>query len=211
MKNLFIGFLVGVILAVGYFFVVNKQASENIIETKVATNQFSINTPPKESLKGRITNLIGDVFWQSRVASSPALIESPQIVSQGEGLETGDNGRLTADFTGVVSINLSSNSDLSIIQTLPNSFVFEQTDGEISFSKQGEIPVSVKALDLLVSLNQGKLTIILDKEKNKVEINGVDGQVKVGYEDSQNVSQVIDIKAGQKFLFDDDSLTSQFL
>lgn len=205
MKRLFLfAFILGTIGAFGYsYWKIGKVSIVNKSNKKKPT--FSIETPPKNSIKGTIESLSGTVKWESRTATQAAEITKPVTISQGESLETGEDGNVTIIFPEIASISLSSQSKISISQTLPANFVFDQKEGSASYEKTGEIPISIRAFHLLTTLNTGKLTLTVDKENAEISIDVKKGSATVAFNNLENVSTVIDIEEGEKFTYNDDS------
>ncbi len=216
MKALF-GFflLLGVLAALG-FFILSKSSPPSVIPVKTQTGQlptesFSIANPPTESLKGLVSGMKGTIMWESRVATAPATISTLKEVSQGELLNTGKNGAISLVFSNLAAIEEKSNSSLSIVQTLPSNLVFSQSKGDIVYEKNGDSPLSVRVADGVLLVENGRFEVAVDEKKDQVTIDALQGSAKFGFEDENNVSQVFDIKAGKKFLFDGPSKTGDFI
>jgi len=203
-KLFFFAFILGLTTAFGYsYWKTNKVAVVNKPENKKPI--FSIETAPKNSVKGKIESLSGTVKWESRTATAPSEIVKPVTIQQGEVVETGEDGNTTIIFPEIASIALSSQSIISITQTLPTNFVFDQKEGSISYEKISETPISIRCLHLLTTLDSGKLTLTLDKDTLEITINVKNGSATVAFNDLENVSTVINLKEGEKFIFNDDT------
>ena len=213
MKSFFV-FLVflilGILVGLGYRSYFKNKIIPSV-NNPLPSEAFSIDTPPKDSLKGIVSQMSGDVFWESRVATSPALINKLEMVQQGEEIQTGDDGKITWDFPNLLSVDVAKNSDVSLIQTLPTNLVLEQKDGQITYKKIGASPVSIRALHLLISVETGQIKVIFSKKKDQVEVDTENGTAKVGYEDQNNISQVVELDKNKQFLFDDESRTGEFI
>ncbi|MCL4364449.1 hypothetical protein M1328_04400 [Patescibacteria group bacterium] len=199
---------IGVLIALGYFAYAKSKPAGSMPKPTVL--DFSVDIPPKDSLKGNVSQLSGDVFWESRSATSPALIKNLKAVQQGESLQTSDNGKIALEFPGAAAINMANNSMLSIIQTLPANLVFEQMSGKISFEKTGQPPLSARVFHLLVSID-GTATIDINKTNQRVTVTDNRGDSTLGFEDINNVSQVIKLTAGQQYVFDDESRSGEVI
>lgn len=215
MKAIFaLGILIGIILGLLYFMLpkangsnlTNKTNGSN--KTNVSNlHNFSIDTAPKDTLVGKMTSLSGDVSFESRVATAPASISNPVDVHQGEVIKIGEKGSANIVFEGTLSLSLAAKSDLSFSQTLPSNMVLFQKDGQIDYKKTGEAPVSIRLLQSLVKINEGELLIGIDTDTNSAVINVKKGGATIGFNDVSNISTVVDLNEGKKYLFDSEART----
>jgi hypothetical protein len=205
-KLFFFAFIFGLILAFGYsYWKTNKVSIAPTRKSIEKISSFSIGEAPKNSVKGTIESMSGVVRWESRIATAPSEIIKPVIISQGETLETDKDGEATITFKNLALVTLSSESKLSIIQTLPANFVFDQKNGSVSYEKLGETPIFIRALHMLTKINSGKLILSIDKETNEITINIKRGSAQIGFNDINNVSTVKDIREGEKLIYNDDA------
>jgi len=208
MKRLFlVAFILGLIAAFFYsYWKTNKVTIAPVTKKTVQKkSSFSIEEPPKNSVKGTIESISGSVKWESRIATAPSEIIKPVKISQGEVLETSEDGEATIIFKDIASIVLSSESKLSIIQTLPANFVFDQKSGSVSYEKLGETPISVRALHMLTKINSGKITLSIDSETGEITIDAKKGSAQIGFNNIDNVSTVVDIEKGEKLIYNDET------
>ncbi len=143
----------------------------------------------------------GDIGWESRIATTPAKIEKPQTIQQGEKIITGENSSVILNFPQTADIDIGSDTQLEIVQTLPNSFVFRQTNGAASYEKTGESPVAVRISYLIISLVSDKITVSLDEENQTVTVES-NGVATVAYNDIDYITNMITLKKNQTFVFD---------
>lgn len=209
MKNLLLfilAILVGFLLMMFYPKPSNSQ-TQNLIspQSNFSYNQFSPNQPPTESLKGDLTFLSGSISWQSRIATQPAQIKLPQKIQQGEEVATGDDSSVTVEFDSIASVVLASNSTLTLNQTLPANLVFNQTQGMISYTKIGSLPISIRSLHLLTNLNQGQAVISVNLKTDVVTVAVKKGSVSLAFIDSKNITQVVSLTSERQFKFDSDN------
>lgn len=212
MKKLFLFFfLLGLIATAGYSLWNNQKVIENLISPiSTQSSLFSMINAPKNSVKGQMTNLIGEIAWQSRVSSQSMVIKKPVEIQQGESLQSGKDGKSTVLFENYVVVDISSNSDLEFIQTLPNNFVFNQKEGNVSYEQIGSTPLSVRTLHSIVKINSGSVAISVDIEKGTVDLTVKKGTVTIGYNDINFVSQVIPVSVGQELIYNDKSREAVF-
>lgn len=208
MKNLLIFILFAFIGLgiVGIIVIYPKTASQTNSkqEAKLSflpQNQFSIINAPSETIRGRIATLSGEVKWQDRVATQASEIVNPQAVQQGEELSTGDNGNLEVEISTAVKLKVLPKSRISFIQTLPQNVVLSQNQGKIEYQKTGFIPISVRIDKLLLQIEKGEITVSIDETKPVTTIKVLTGLITLAYNDSQNVSNVKQLKEGKQFIF----------
>ncbi len=178
----------------------NKTSNLPTIKTK-----FSLENAPGESLKGNIASFSGMVNWQSRTATIPAQLKGLQPVQQGEEINTGKDGQVTIQIPNATSFSLLSNSDINLIQTLPADIVISQNQGIVDYARLGTIPVSIHTLDLLVQIDNGESVIAADKAKQIITVLVEKGSITAAYNNSQNISTLVPVQEGKKFIFHNDT------
>jgi len=207
-KLFFFAFIFGVIAAFGYsYWKTNKvtiaPATKKSVEKK---STFSIEEPPKNSIKGKLESYSGSFKWESRTATAPAEITiAPKIIQQGEVIETGKDSQVLVSFPDIGSVEISADTNISFTQLLPDNFVFNQSKGTVTYTKNSTTPFSVRALHLLVVMTDGKMTLEIDKETGKITVDMEKGSAKVGFNDIDYNSITDTIKEGEKFIFDDET------
>lgn len=210
MKNL-ITFILFALIGIGATIIFIKALPQAAVRQPIklpsfSQNQFSLENAPSESIKGKIATLSGDVKWQNRVATQAAQIVNPQVIQQGEELITGDDGLVSVEIPTAGQISISPKTDISFVQTLPQNVVFAQTKGKAEYLKTGSFPISIRSLSLLIQIESGDIIVSLSEATPIVTIEVKDGLITVAYNDSQNVSQVLKIESGKRFVFNNDTL-----
>jgi len=200
----FLFLLIGIGIALGYSFW-KKQKVTVVIPVSPKEERFSIEPPPKESKTGTVSTMSGQILWESRIATAPAEIKELKQVQQGEVLETGKDGQTVVIFSDSVSITLSPESKIEFIQTLPVNFVFKQTKGEVSYLKKGIIPLSIRSLHLLMTFSDGEYVLNTDSDNHTLELTVKKGLVKAAYNTVLYETQGVEIKEGEKYIFNDDT------
>ena len=175
----------------------------SLIPVPTITTQFSLSKAPSESIQGEIASMSGTVEWLSRTATKPVKIKSPQMIQQGEELSTGVNGNVDVVMKNDSVFSLTPNSHVNFVQLLPVNFVVEQDKGTVTYQDTSQVPISVKSFDLITIMTKGIYTVSVDPVNKTVVVTVDKGGVKEGYEDTQNTSNVVNLDAGQKFIFDD--------
>lgn len=199
----FLFLIIGIGITLGYSFW-KKEKAAVVTPVSPKEKRFSIEPPPKEARIGTVSAMSGQILWESRIATQPAEIKDLKQVQQAETLETGKDGKVVVAFTDVASVTLSPDSKIEFLQTLPVNFVFRQSKGEINYAKKGTIPLSIRSLHLLMSFSDGEYVINTDADKHSLELTIKKGSVKVAYNNLKYETQIVEIKEGEKYLFDDD-------
>ena len=168
----------------------------------VKFSRFSLEKAPSQSLVGTISSMGGDVEYESRVATEAAKISSPVQVQQGESLTTGANGNLILTFDKGAEIDMSSDTAIGIVQTLPADLVFSQNVGIAEYKKLADLPVSIRSSHLLIE-NSGDLTVSIDKVKPVISVKVLSGSATVAYNDTNNDSRVMTVESGKTLTFND--------
>lgn len=193
------------IIVLGFLWISPRDTQ--ILKILLPKTFFSLEDAPTNSLVGEIASLSGKVAWQSRIAPVSILINSPVKLHQGEEVDTYEDGNVLMNFTKVGTIAASFNSQINFIQTLPEDFVVEQKQGIASFDKSGENPVSVIALNLLININSGESEIFVDKDTSRITVTVKTGSVTAAFNDNGNNTNVVSIKSGYEYFFDDNTKT----
>lgn len=166
------------------------------------TSAFSIENAPTESLRGKIATMSGEINWQGRIATEASKISSPMTIQQGEKLITKDVSTLSLVFADACSVEFSPDTEIEVVQTLPQNIVFSQANGTAEYIKTGSFPISVRAISLLVE-SDGDMTVSIDPEKPIITLDLKSGKATAAYNDLKYVSHEVTLIAGQTFTFND--------
>lgn len=210
MKQVIVGILcviLGAAGAIGIFFAKNHSVPEPIItigkkEPRFEPTKFSLDQAPSDSIKGQITNMTGEIWWQSRTATEPAQLLDKIPIQQGEILMASESGNLTIEFAPAVTVTLFPDTKMEVIQTLPLNLVFNQTKGVGQYQKTGDSPVSIRSLNLIVNLENGLINIDVDEETEEIILGLKTGSAKVGYNSPEFDSKVWKLEPGDVFSYD---------
>lgn len=207
LKNIFLLILsifIGAIIIIEGFLWLSARNTQ-ILKIILPKSLFSLETAPTDSLIGKIATLSGKVAWQSRVAPVAILISVPVELQQGEEVDTYEDGSATINFTQFGTISLSSNTQVNLIQTLPENFVINQKQGTAIYTKTGETPTSVVVLDLLVNINSGQNKILVNADTAKITINVITGSTTVAFNDTDNKTTVVLLNSGDEYSFNNNT------
>ncbi len=198
--------ILGIIIIVDYYLwkPTETEVEPTITPPAVQTEQLDrkslLDNPPPESLKGKITNLSGEVQWQSRAATEFQQITEPQQVLQGEILATKD-GTVDIFFNEDIQFSLQEDSEVEIIQTLKDKFVLVHKNGTIDYSNKINAPLSIRSSSLIALLKNGSMQITRDNEEQQITITSVEGTVQIAYNNADFVSQIVNLEEGETFIF----------
>jgi hypothetical protein len=170
-----------------------------------------IDNPPKNSIKGELTTLEGEVKWQSRAATESAVITELQTIQQGELIETEEDGTAEVSFEDTITASLSKKSSLDFPQTLPDKFMVIQRSGEVLYTNSNNSALSVRSRALISLLKNGSMKITIIEDEPVITIENIKGTIQIAYNDSDLESHVITLTEGEIFSFDTDERTGEIL
>ncbi len=198
--------ILGIIIVVDYFLwkPTETELEPTITPSPEQTVQLDrkslLDNPPPESIKGQITNLIGEVEWQSRAATEFEEITEPQQILQGEIIATKD-GTVDISFNEDVLFSLQEDSEVEIIQTLKDKFVLVHKNGIVDYSNNNSAPLSIRSSSLIALIKNGSMQITRDNEEQQITITAIQGTVQIAYNNADFISQIVNLEADETFLF----------
>lgn len=204
MKNkfwFFVPFAFGFFLTIVWYGMQTGTLQQFVGQNKVEP-KISFESPPPQSLRGKITSISGEIMWQSRTATESAKLTSNPEVLQGEEFETQDDANISFGFPNVLIAAMRPKSKLRFAQTLPVNLVAVQEMGAVSYKQTGEIPVSVRVLGLLIRGDKADFTVSVDDKGRYVTVNVASGSIKIAYDDLQYVSYTKTFKSKVEIVFD---------
>lgn len=199
----FIAVELGIMTVAAIKYVYPKVSESKNISTNLSGKYNPVN-PPSRSLVGEVISQSGEINWQSREATETSRIQKLTQVKQGEKIITGSTGTLTINFQDNTTVTAAKNSEISLIQTLPQNLVFNQSQGTAIYTTESTV-LSVRALHLLIDLTKSKSTVTVDPETNSVIVKILSGNAKGGYNDTDLNSQTFTLEAEQELIFNDDT------
>jgi hypothetical protein len=197
-------FFLGIFLIFSYKKIIQIINSQQL-KTPVATSLFSLENAPSESLRGTVVSLLGDVQWQSRIATQPAKIIKPMQIQQGEKLVTNDNGQAFIVISKTIEITMSPKTEINFIQTLPTNILIEQNSGKSDYINLNNNSFSVRSLNLLIKINQGEVSLSVNEKLPYITADVKSGSVTIGYNDINFITQTLNIASGKRLLFRTDT------
>ena len=218
MKQIFLGiivFLLGASAALLIFFARNHSVPEPIISigkkaSNFETTKFSLEQAPSDSIRGQITGMSGEIWWQSRTATEPAKLSEPAIIQQGETLIASESGNITVNFDPAAKLTLFPETKVGIIQTLPLNLVFHQTKGVSQYLVSGASPVTIRSLNLIANIDEGLFVIDTNEETGAIILSLKAGSGQVGYNSPEFDSKVWELEPGDVFEYDSNERRGYF-
>jgi hypothetical protein len=201
-------FLLGILGVIGYG-ILRKSPGKpiaNIIQNATKPT-FSIENAPSESIKGLVTQMNGNVFWESRTATEASQIKSAITLQQGEEVQTGENGNVDIQFPKEVSIRIEPKTQIDFVQTLPINFVASIASGSAEFKKLSNVPVTIRTYHLLTKVD-GAMSVNVDETKEIIRIKVISGSITTAFNDRNLDSHVANFNSPREIIFND--LTRRF-
>lgn len=213
MKNIayFILYFILGILLIFSFEKAKKLLNVGELKSPTATSPFSLINAPSESLRGTITSLSGEVHWQSRIATIPAVITKPMQIQQGEDLITGETGQATVVFADIVNIHIYPEAELDFIQTLPSNILINHNKGTAEYKNLNADSLSVRSQSLLIKINQGEIEISKNEAEPYIIVDVKEGSITTAYNDINYITQMTDVSSGNRFIFSIDTKMARIL
>jgi hypothetical protein len=197
-------FLLGFFLIFSYK-KINQAITSQQLKTPLTQSAFSLDVAPAKSLRGTIISLFGEVSWQSRIATESSLITEAMQIQQGETIKTSETGRAVVIFFKIVNINIYPKTEINLIQTLLSNIVIEQNSGKSEYTKLDNYPLNIRSKNLLIKINQGGITVTMNEDQPYVLVDVKSGSITIGYNDSNYITRVLDIKSGNRLIFQTDT------
>jgi hypothetical protein len=174
------------------------------------TSKFSLDQAPSDSIRGIISEMSGSVWWESRMATTPAKLSGSTLIQQGEKIIASDAGKLTVSFASSSAIMLSPDTEVDVVQTLPTNLVFHQIKGSAQYQVSGASPVSVRSLNMIVNVKKGLITIDTNVETGDIALTLKSGAATVAYNSPEFVSKVWELEPGDIFEYNSDERKGYF-
>ena len=201
--KLAVSFILSVLFGIGcmyiYFYITKPQiVLPPTINPQIKSN-YSLTNAPSTSLKGTIISLSGETKWESRTATQPAELSKPIELQQGEEIATGNTGKMAVQFPKGITMNLSANADVSLIQTLPQSIVFAQKSGVVSYAKTETSPLFIRSNNLLIELQTGTTSVSMTGDISTITVSN--GSITTAYNNVDTKSIVTPVNSGEQFIY----------
>lgn len=196
----FLAILLGFGAMYGYFTLTQTQQQKTQTTNKTTESKFSLAEAPSDTMDGKIISLSGETKWESRSATEPAILKQPVVLKQGEEVITGPSGSMAVQFPKGTNINISANSDVSFIQTFPQSMVIAQKSGYVTYLKSETSPLFIRSNSLLLELQKGSITVSMTDNFTTVTV--LSGSITAAYNNIDTKSIVSSVTAGERFIYD---------
>ncbi len=213
MKNVFLAaifFFVGFAAVLGYRYM-HKMAAAVVPVAHVTSPSptFTLN-PPSQSVSATLTIFHNKVSQLTRTADSYQEATNGGQILTGESIATDEKGAAVATVSGIVTTTLGSNTELVFANLFPEDMVLQQKGGKIQYDVTDTgLPVAVRALHTLVSINSG--TTIINVIDSDMSITVKTGSLKFALVDNNNNTHVWELSAGHRANIDDPTRSVYFV
>ena len=208
---LFFSMLVGINMVLLYVVLITTTTALPLVSPSAQHDSFLLAQSPPNAIKGELQQIIGDVSWQSRIATQASTVNQnniPLTIQQGETVETAEQSVAVLQFQNVLDTTLVENTTIDVIQTLPESFVFLQRQGSTLFQITGKYPVAVRSLHLLFQQHSnGAFRVTTNDNENTISVTVTKGEGEIAYNDLDFVSHTLTLSSNQTLYFDDATRT----
>ncbi len=209
-KNILISlvaFFLGCGIVLGYQYWKTKQAAAQVVVSPTSTQAqitpeptFAL-VPPTTAVSGTLTTITGHAQKYSRGDTEYKEASVGAQILLGESVATKLNSSAKASVTGIVSVNMGPMAEVVFANLFPNNFVLQQKAGKIDYFVTK--PISVRVLHALVKINPGETIInIIDTD---MSVTVKTGSVEFAIVDTDNQTNVWNLKAGQRANIDDEA------
>jgi hypothetical protein len=176
-----------------------------ILPTPTLTPYLHDSNPPKESLIGKVSKLVGTGTKLARDVDDPVVVELNQDLLEAEQLTASPSSSITISFADDAQILMGPESVLAFPSTNPKNFLVKQDAGEVTYLTDDTIAtISARSLHGLFSLSQGKARLAIDPDTASISFSISEGDGQIGYIDKENKTQVVELSAGKTAIFDDE-------
>lgn len=193
----------GMVLVLGVKLKSEKKVGEDLVEdavTPLIEEKIEFLDPPSYALKGVLMVRGEGVEKLPRFGQDWLKAFEGVDIFQGERIRTDQISEAEVLFEGQVEIKMRSSSELNFANLIPESFLIEQLKGEVIYKT--EKPISVKLLKTLVLLEPGEAVVEIDSNGNFVYLGVILGKAKFAFIDKNNETQVYEVLAGRRLIFD---------
>lgn len=164
---------------------------------------------PSDWLVGTVTDIGPSAQVETRYGTEFEDLSVGTTISLGEDIKTGpqDDSLVSILFDNFLQFNIGSNTRLNFTNTNPQNFLISLNRGGNlefdTFTDSGEF--SITSLHLLSSFTGASGNVSVDEEY--ININLTKGSVKIGYNDTDYKTQIQEISAPKKIIYNDETRT----
>lgn len=213
-----ITFIFGVLGIVNYY--VWRPEEANIVsktitptlnpQTEVIPKEL-IENPPSITEKGEITELEGEIKFQKRGSLEFESISEPQQILQGEALITGEDGSAEITFGSNIFFTLQEETEIAVWQSLPEQFVIVHRNGIVTYTNNTDSPFTIRSAPIIAILTNGEAEVIRDEEDGTVSLALTEGSMEIAYNNSDFISQIVELEEGDTFVIDIETREGEIL
>lgn len=161
--------------------------------------------PLKQSLTGTIETAEGEIERSLLIQPEPVEATVGAEIFEGEGLKLEEGATSSISFASGATLVLSFEADIALSSTNPSHFLVHQTNGRVEYTTDPTIKeITIRGLHALITLIGGNAEIVVDPDGELIKIMTNEGTGKIGYIDSDNNTQTVELEQGVEYRFNDD-------
>jgi len=166
--------------------------------------QSSFNLkPPTEALKGGFLTVDGDVKKEPRDKEEFETVKTEgEVLIEGEKIASGKKSQATIEFPDFIRIDLGSDTEIGLINLMPDNFLISQLSGSVVYRLLGNNNTfSVRSLHTLMAFESGESEIAV--ERSEIVVRVLSGKAKLALVDLDNETHVWELNEGEEVLVND--------
>lgn len=164
--------------------------------------------PPRQSLTGKVIRVTGGAIKKPRNGDDTMILKVDTPILEDELITASESGSFDIRFATNDLMSLSPDTALAFASTNPENFLFRLNKGTVVFETDEQIAtISARALNSLFSLTNGKAELALDPDERIIVFMLAEGQGQMGYIDKENMTQTVEVSAGETLMYDDGKRT----
>jgi len=158
--------------------------------------------PPAQALFGTLTVLKGHAELFARNTDVYAEASTDAQILNGESVATKEDSSASVIIENIITATMDESAEVVFANVFANNMVLQQKAGKVTYQLvDGVNPVAVRALHALISIRSGETIItIIDTD---ISVTVKNGSVKLAIVDSDNDTNVWELKEGQRADVDD--------
>lgn len=198
MRRLFIGSFF-VFLGIAGPFLIRAWQVKNVPPFIPQPSSFTLD-PPAQAITATLSQSEGNVEHLTREADEYGEATPGGAIHQGEAIAT-KRGSATITLENLGILTLKENSEISIVNLIPQSLMLRQPSGTITY-ETGPSPFSVRTLHILAEIMG---TVIIDVDDPIAEITVIKGATKFALVDTENNTKIWSLSGGQMAQINDET------
>ncbi len=158
-----------------------------------------VYTPPvpEAALIAELRSKKGVVSYQDRESETRVEASAGAKLVQGDRLFTAPLAQASITIPGYVELNMMGEGELNLINLNPETILFEQPKGQITYQVTPQTMVSIRSGDLLAAIEQGSAKVMVDSLREQVNIKILEGKASIALIDSSGQTRIEKLATNQ--------------